>query len=290
MADWPIGLSTGSFFQKPIEETLTLIREGGFNILEICSFPAHLDYHDRAAVSRAARMADELGFEAYSFHAPFAENIDISSPDINVRRRSYEEILRAADAAAAFSVRYFVIHPGPENIDLKPSSDRFDRLEFAAEALGQIAEHCRRVGIGCAIENKLPHLLFASIRDLLWILASIGHVPIGVCLDTGHGQLAGDLCSIIQKLTGYLRMVHAHDNHGRGDDHQPPGTGTIDWYRVTGALSEAHFHGAIILELAGRLEIDQFFSDARQARRRLRELSRRVALNLPNPPTDARKV
>ena len=130
------------------------------------------------------------------------------------------------DAAAIFSVRYFVIHPGPENIDLEPSGDRFDCLRFAAEVLGQVAEHCRQVGIGCAIENKLPHLLFASIRDLLWILASMGQVPIGVCLDTGHGQLAGDLRSIIQKLTGYLLMVHAHDNHGRGDDHQPPGTGS----------------------------------------------------------------
>jgi sugar phosphate isomerase/epimerase len=284
MADWPIGLSTGSFFQKPIEETLPLIREGGFNILEICSFPAHLDYHDHAAVSRAAQMADELGFEAYSFHAPFAEHIDISSLDVNIRRRAYEEILRAADAAAAFSVRYFVIHPGPENIDLEPSADRFERLRLAAEVLAQVAGHCRQVGIGCAIENKLPHLLFASIRDLLWILASMGQVPIGVCLDTGHGQLAGDLCSIIEKLTAYLRMVHAHDNHGRGDDHQPPGTGSIDWYNVTGALAEADFHGAIILELAGRLEIDQFFADARRARRHLRELSRRVALNLPRPP------
>ena len=281
MADWPIGLSTGAFFQKPIEDTSPLIREGGFNILEICSFPAHLDYHDKIAVSRAAQMADELGFEAYSFHAPFAEHIDISSVDANIRRRAYEEIQRAADSAAAFSVRYFVIHPGPENIDLEPSADRFDRLRFAAEVLGKVAEHCCEVGIGCAIENKLPHLLFASIRDLLWILASVGQVPIGVCLDTGHGQLAGDLCSIIQKLTGYLRMVHAHDNHGRGDDHQPPGTGSIDWYRVTAALSDANFHGAIMLELAGRLEIKQFFSEARRARKHLRELSRRVALNLP---------
>ena len=162
MADWPIGLSTGAFFQKPIEDTSPLIREGGFNILEICSFPAHLDYHDKIAVSRAAQMADELGFEAYSFHAPFAEHIDISSVDANIRRRAYEEIQRAADSAAAFSVRYFVIHPGPENIDLEPSADRFDRLRFAAEVLGKVAEHCCEVGIGCAIENKLPHLIFAS--------------------------------------------------------------------------------------------------------------------------------
>src|SRR6516162_3219396 len=160
MADWPIGISTGAFFQKPIEDTLPLIREGGFNILEICSFPAHLDYHDKIAVSRAAQMADELGFEAYSFHAPFAEHIDISSVDANIRRRAYEEIQRAADSAAAFSVRYFVIHPGPENIDLEPSADRFDRLRFAAEVLGKVAEHCREVGIGCT--SKISFLICSS--------------------------------------------------------------------------------------------------------------------------------
>jgi sugar phosphate isomerase/epimerase len=278
MSDWPIGLSTGSFFQRPIEETLPLIREGGFNLLEICSFPAHLNYHDNAAVSRAARMMEDLGFEPYSFHAPFADSIDISSTDVDVRRRSCEEILKAADAAATFPVRYFVIHPGPENIDLAPSGDRLERLRYAGEALGLIAEHCSRIGIGCALENKLPHLLFASMTDLLWILDSMEEAPIGVCLDTGHGQLAGDLSSIIQRLSGHLRMVHAHDNHGRGDDHFPPGTGSIDWFPVIETLSRAGFQGAIILELAGQSDTDRFFADARRARRFLRELSRRVAL------------
>jgi len=284
MPDWPIGLSTGSFFQRPIEETLPLIREGGFNLLEICSFPAHLNYHDQAAVSRAAQMIDDLGFEPYSFHAPFADNIDISSPDGAVRKRSYQEILRAAEAAAAFPVRYFVIHPGPENIDLAPSSDRSERLRYAAEVLGLVAEHCRKIGIGCAIENKLPHLLFASINDLFWILESMKNVPIGICLDTGHGQLAGDLSNIIQKLAGHLLMVHAHDNHGRGDDHWPPGTGSIDWSYLVETLSQADFRGAIILELAGRSETDHYFAEARKARRFLRELSRRVSLGLTGPP------
>ncbi len=96
-----------------------------------------------------------------------------------------------------------MIHSGPENIDLEnPRGDRFECLRFAAEVLGQLAEHCRQVGIGCAIENKLPHLLFASIRDLLWILASMGQVPIGVCLDTGHGQLAGD--PLVYRRRSYL--------------------------------------------------------------------------------------
>jgi hypothetical protein len=80
MSDWPVGLSTGCFAHQCIVDCLDVIGRGGFNLIEICSLPAHLDYHDLNIVARAARQADALGLEAYSFHAPFADHIDISSP------------------------------------------------------------------------------------------------------------------------------------------------------------------------------------------------------------------
>src|ERR671924_306703 len=114
MSDWPVGLSTGCFYQQSIFDCLDTISRGGFNLIEFCSSPAHLDYHDRHLVARAARRVEELGMEAYSFHAPFADSIDLSAPEPQVRKNALEEILRAAEAAACFPVRYFVIHPGPE--------------------------------------------------------------------------------------------------------------------------------------------------------------------------------
>ena len=63
MNDWPVGLSTGSFYQKSIFDCLELIRQNGFSMVEICSFPAHLDYHDLNAVHRAANRIEELGAE-----------------------------------------------------------------------------------------------------------------------------------------------------------------------------------------------------------------------------------
>lgn len=75
MNDWPVGLSTGCFYQRSIFDCLEPVRESGFSMIEICSFPAHLDYHDLNAVRRAAQRVDELGLEAYSFHAPFADHI-----------------------------------------------------------------------------------------------------------------------------------------------------------------------------------------------------------------------
>src|SRR5271166_2834224 len=206
MSDWPVGLSTGCFYQDSIFDCLETISRGGFNIVEVCSFPAHLNYHDTDTVARASRRVEELGMEAYSFHAPFSDSIDISSSDASLREQALVEILQAAEAAAMFQVRYFVIHPGPEHWDLKEEERRLDRLKWAAEILNRVAERCKELGRGCILENKLPHLLFARTSDILWILSTMDTGEMGVCLDTGHANLSGDIYSVMHKLGWRLRM------------------------------------------------------------------------------------
>jgi sugar phosphate isomerase/epimerase len=283
MSDWPVGLSTGCFSHDSIFDCLETIGRGGFNIIEICSFPAHLNFHDADTVAGAARRVEEFGMEAYSFHAPFADHIDISSPDWSLRKHALAEIVRAAEAAATFQVRYFVIHPGPERWDLKEQEERFERLKWAAETLNQVAERCKELGIGCVLENKLPHLLFAQTSDLLWILTTMDTMDVGVCLDTGHANLSGDIYSVMHKLGQHLRMVHAHDNHGGGDEHLAPGTGDIDWNRLLGELDRTGFRGGFVLELATMGDMQHLLAKARKSKRLLRDIGRRLALS--RPPT-----
>lgn len=283
MNDWPVGLSTGCFYQKSIFDCLEPIRNSGFSMLEICSFPAHLDFHDLDAVRRAAKLIDELGLESYSFHAPFADHIDITALNADQRNLALQEILQAAHAAAVLQVRYFVIHPGPEHGNHLGCEERLQRMENAATTLDKIAQRCRELGIRCVLENKLPHLLFGGTSDILWILGAMKTVEIGTCLDTGHAYLSGDLYSVMHKLSGHLEMIHAHDNGGNYDDHRPPGDGNIDWNRLLTELSRIEFHGGFILELSGNKEPEIVLAEARRARRYLREISRRLALS--SPPT-----
>ena len=283
MSDWPVGLSTGSFYQKSLFECLELIRNSGFSLIEVCSFPAHLDYHDLEAVRHAARRIDELGMEAYSFHAPFADHIDITALNPDQRNTALQEILKAAEAAAALQVRYFVIHAGPEHALHPACVERFQRMENAASTLNKVAQRCRELGIGCTLENKLPHLLFGSTSDILWILGAMNTVNIGTCLDTGHAYLSGDLYHVMHKLSGHLQFVHANDNSGNYDDHKPPGEGNIDWNKLLTELSQIEFHGGIILELSGNKEPDIVLAEAMRARRYLRDIARRLALS--SPPT-----
>ena len=78
-------------------------------------------------------------------------------------------------------------------------------------------------------------------------------------------------------------MVHAHDNHGQGDEHLAPGAGHIDWNRVLTELDRTGFRGGFILELAGMADTQHLLAEARKSKRFLRDIGRRLAVS--HPPT-----
>lgn len=278
MSDWAVGLSTGCFYQRNILECLELIRESGFSMIEVCSSPSHLDYHDLEKVRQASRRIAALGMTAYSFHAPFADHIDISALDARQRDWALKEILQAAEAAAALHVCYFVIHPGPEHATVPPSHERLQRMENVVETLDRVARRCHELGIACVLENKLPHLLFGNTSDILWILDALNGIEVGACLDTGHAYLSGEIHNLLRKLIGHVKMIHAHDNRGHRDDHLPPGDGLVDWRSLLQQLISARFQGAFILEMAGTPDADLTMANARRGRSFIREISRQLAL------------
>ncbi len=289
MSDWPVGISTGCFYQTSIFDCLEDIRRGGFCMIEICSFPAHLDYHDHDAVRRAGDRIEALGMEAYSFHAPFADDIDITATDEKGRNHARHEIMQAAEAAAILEVRHFVIHPGPERSFHTGPAERMERMERAATLLNDVSIRCHELGIGFVLENMLPHLFFGNARDMLWIMGAIDQVNVGTCLDTGHAFLSGDLRRVLYKLSGHLQMIHANDNNGEGDDHLAPGLGQVDWERLLEELMATQFDGGIILELAGSEDQspEDILARARQGRRTLRQISQRH--DLRKAPTERGK-
>ncbi len=278
MSNWPIGLSTGCFYQRNLLSCLEMIRSSGFSMIEVVFSPSHLNYRNVPAVREAANLVEALGMEVYSFHAPFAPEIDISSPNLAKRESSLDEIFRAVEAAAILGVHYLVIHPGPEDTEVSNLKDRLERLENVVSILNRVERRCREAGIGCILENKLPHLLFGNINDILWIMSALENPQPGVCLDTGHAALSGDLSQLVIKLGPYVRMLHAHDNRGHADEHSPPGEGSINWHALLRELITLHFHGVMILELASQEDAEQTMAGARRGRSFLRSLSRRMAM------------
>ena len=277
MSDYRCGISTGCFYKTDIIEALPIVRDGGFTTIEVCSFPAHLDYHNPEHAEKAAGLMKQLGIDANSFHAPFADAIDISSLDRGHRAKAVEEVLMACDAAAMLHAHYVVIHPGPEREGRLSPEEWHHRMRSAADSLNEIAVHCRRAGLVLLLENVLPHLMFGNISDMLYLLGAIRETNVGTCLDTGHAFLSRDLRTVVHKLSGHLRMLHANDNLGDTDAHLPPGEGAIDWMSLMRQLKEWNFHGPLILELASSDgPPERILERAREARTFLRELLHRV--------------
>ena len=273
LRELPIGLSTGAFWRANILDCLAPIREAGFRSIEVASAPSHLDFHDPAACITAAQRIVELGLEVHSFHAPFAEHIDISALDGGARDAAVREISRAAEAAARLGARFFVLHPGPEKTGV-PREERLDRMECAVEALDRIAWRAGELGVRLVLENMLPHLFAGHVRDLLWLLGALASSNVGICLDTGHAQLSGDLRHVAHKLSGHLWMVHASDNRGECDDHLPPGEGGVAWPELLRQLTESRFTGTFILEIAAEEDTGHLLWRARQSADYLRSLAR----------------
>lgn len=279
MSDWPIGISTGCFYQSDILDILEVVRDGGFNIIEVCSYPAHLDYHDMEKVKKAAKRIREVGLEPFSFHAPFADHIDITSLDEGQRRNSVRELIKASEAAAEIGVRHMVLHPGPEREGRPPAEEFFYHLERACEGVNEVATRCQELGMTLLLENMLPHLLFGRIQDMLYIMGAAKVRNVGTCLDTGHAHLAGDLPLAIHKLSCHLRMVHVNDNRGDYDGHLPPGEGHVDWTQVISQLEHHNFRGGLILELSGRHGTDfaRMMQEARDSRDYITRIVRAIS-------------
>jgi sugar phosphate isomerase/epimerase len=269
MMEWPVGLSTGCFYKTPILDALESIRGSGFTILELSSASSHLNCQDSTLLHKLRKELSLQSLEVYSLHAPWGEQIDISSPRASERKAAIEELTQATAAAAYLGARYFVLHAGPERHDL-PEDEWPLRMRQTASALNELAELCERSGLELVLENKLGHLFAGSIADLLWLFGSIRVHHCGLCLDTGHAFLARDLQGITQKMSGHLRMVHASDNLGNRDDHLPPGKGAIHWRNLLSHLRACRFAGALILELGPEANLEE----AAQARHQLRLLMR----------------
>jgi len=282
MSDWPCGISTGCFYRTDILDALPAVRDGGFNLIEVCSFPDHLDYHDPAHVREAAGLMKKLGVEANSFHAPFADSIDIASLHPPQRQHSVREVFAACNAAHELGAHYVVLHPGPEKEGKPRPEEWYHRMVCATASLNEVAQHCRHLELILLLENMLPHLMFGHTSDMLYLLGAIRETNVGTCLDTGHAFLSGDLRTVVHKLSGHLRMLHVNDNLGDKDGHLPPGEGAIDWISLIRQLRQWRFHGPLILELAGSGEPpDRIMEKARNARGYLGEIMSRLELTDP---------
>ncbi len=179
------------------------------------------------------------GYRVLSVHLPYdRQTLDQLAQG---KEGAVTRIIRWMRAAADMGARVVVMHTLP----VKP---RERALDVNRQVIGRLLNESKSLGLTLAVENRLEGDLFGSSLDELVELAK-GLDGLTVCLDVGHLNVnTKSLPDEVQKVVSVTAEVHAHDNDGFSDLHLPPMTGTIDWYRLAGAL--LHYQGQLTYEVS----------------------------------------
>ena len=113
-------------------------------------------------------------------------------------------------------------------------------------SLVQIEDDLRGTNIRAAFENiATPVSLCGYIRHFI---EKYGFRQCGVCLDIGHANINEDPANAVERAGCFLLNVHASDNSGHGDTHDPPFMGSVRWDRVGRVLLDSGYTGCFTFE------------------------------------------
>ena len=218
-----------------------------------------------------ARQLKQIGLDngmvCNQSHAPFPVEV----PQV----RSY--LKRAIECTAEAGGEICVIHP-----DNRKSAE--ENREMYLELL-PFAKSC---GVKIATENmwnwddEKDESIFAACataEDFKKHLDAVEDDYFVACVDIGHAEMRGSgngAVHMIKTLGAAVQALHIHDNDRWHDNHQLPGTMSIDFDAVLRALKEIGYKGFFTLEANQYLKdrtAENIFAGMRQLQKSARKLA-----------------
>lgn len=152
-----------------------------------------------------------------ALHGPFLD-LKPSSPDLDIRRVSYDKYLKTMRIAIELDIDYVIFHSQIIPWLNEPNIANLNNLqarEFWESLLIEIDEFNGIIVIENIFENT-PEML----KDLI---STISMPKIKINLDLGHARLGTvSLEKWIKELKDYLAYIHLHSNDGFYDLHIEP--------------------------------------------------------------------
>ncbi len=282
-----ISCSTGSLYYLPLATALAVIRDAGYEGVELVASPETLV----RGMAATQRIIARSGMPALSYHPPLY-------PFPGWPRGQVEGIMSVAQGAQALGCEVAVVH-APKGYSLAtPRAQRY------VAGIGAGQAHATRHGFVIGLETTQrpvakPPMLF---DDLDTFLGFTDEHQLSVTLDTCHAAANGDdLLALLPRLGARLRNIHLSDclrdaagTGPSGSDppsgrrkprtHRMPGSGnTVDLAAFLGALSRTRYTGLITLEIAPS---DLGWWPPSRLARRLAEARAYVATALAADPAD----
>ncbi len=198
------------------------------------------------------KLIEEAGLEISQVHGPWRyPPMDETLED---REERMEKMKKSIAFAALLGCKNWVIHPVfPFGMCDKDSGKEEETYRINLAFMRELLETAKEYDVTVCLEN-LPFRQFSlgAPADVLRIIRDIDDDHFQMCLDTGHaavfeGVTPGDA---LRECADVVRVLHVHDNNGKGDFHWLPYIGVIDWKDFCQALTEIGFDGVFSYETA----------------------------------------
>lgn len=270
------GVSTHLYHDARLDrDHLVEIAAHGFEAVEVFATRTHVDYHDAPTLAALAGHMRDAGLRPHSVHAPITESLrsgvwgapySLATADEPARLTAVGETLAALRAAAALEASFLVVHLG---VPLAQQPDgRDNRRDAVLRSLETVHQAAGPLGVRLALE-VIPNPISDADALVAFIEDELEATDIGICLDSGHAFLMGDLADVIEAVSGHLVTTHLHDNRRKSDDHLVPFEGGIDWAEAAMTLQKVGYEGVWMFELAASDAPRRVLERAQSARRRL---------------------
>jgi len=205
--------------------SLRRIAEAGFTHVHWCHEWNTDVLYSEDDINRIGECLKGCHLQLLDLHASAGARKNWAGPAEDVRAAGEELVRNRMAMAAQLGSDVIILHiPGkpaaPE--DLKRFAGQLHRSLDALTAFGR---QCR---VKIAIEN-MANDDFSGLRALF---SEYGPESLGLCYDSGHGNIGGQGLNHLDSVKDRLLSVHLHDNDGAGDQHKLPFTGTVDWPRL----------------------------------------------------------
>jgi sugar phosphate isomerase/epimerase len=231
-------LSMTTDFRSSTDDPLPHLRaiaEAGFTHAHWCH-QWNTDYLYGADEVRAiARALRDHGPLLLDLHASEGKATRCWTHDVAVRRAGIDLVVNRIRMTAELGGRAIVLHPPAPQVS----------REDAVRTLDALVSHAEPLGIRIALENLGDAASWDVIGELL---ARYPADRVGLCYDSGHGNLLPDGLDRLETHASRLHAMHLHDNDGRSDQHLLPFRGTVAWTRLAAILARSSHAHALTLE------------------------------------------
>jgi sugar phosphate isomerase/epimerase len=177
------------------------------------------------------RWLEEYGLQLLDLHGSVGNEKNWASSQEYQRLAGVELVKNRIEMTSYLSADVTIMHvpAAPDSVPVRRSLDVIE--PFARE---------RNVRI--AIENGN----FEAIRKLL---SEYSLDYVGLCYDSGHGNVDADGLEHLDSLKDRLISVHLHDNDGGSDQHKLLFSGTVNWNRLACIMVESAYTKCVSMEV-----------------------------------------